>query len=344
MVCPHCKQVLSRVGKHVVCPEHGALAAPVAAALAEYGREQQAYRRLHRLVDVYEAVIKYAAIIAVRNFYTLHLAAVFPNTDRLIRERLPLPKLGDWVGMLREVLRCFAERPDDLFSSDLFLFYYREFGVKPRPRPLFADHGASGRLLQLRNSLAHGATLPDEEAEGLLARYEPDLLTLLEQARFLVDPPLYAVEGQVSTANFTMQPLMGAHYRNQPPLTLEAGGSLPVGHVVLYNPLAAMFLDLHPLLLYVECLEEVPQWDAGHARVVGAIPCRVRKVLFFNDLKTEDRIAFLDYSRGHHSRFQTPDPLPGEFRTHFPKPSQLARKTEWFSDFIRERTAYFVGR
>jgi WD40 repeat protein len=316
-----------------------AMPAPIAVAWAECQAEARPFQKLHRLIDTYETVLKYTGVLAVQNFYAAGLAAAFPDTDRLIRDRIARPMLGDWAGFIREVLRCFAEREGDLVSRELFLFHFRRFGSSPKLQKHFGDQGASGRLLALRNQLAHGATLPDEESASLIEQHKPDLLTLLQAAAFLADLPLFYIVEQTGEA----LALMGTEYHNLSPVLLEATG-LPAGHVVVHNPETGAFLDLHPLLVYTECEEELARWDERHERIVGKAVCRQRKPLFYNDLKAEDRIAFLDYWRGHNSRFKSPNPLAKQFRDRFPKPERRAGRANWFELFIREWTAHFVGR
>ena len=317
--------------------------APIAVAWAEYQAETRPFQKLHRLIDTYETVLKYVGVLAVQNFYAAHLADAYPEVDRVIRERITRPMLGDWAGFARTVLHCFAEREEEVFCRDLFLFHFRRFGTRPNLQGHFTDQGASGRLLKLRNDLAHGATLPDEESTASIAQHHKDLSTLMEKAAFLADLPLFSLESHTAEGQCTAQPLMGTEYRHAPQVSLTAV-ALPLHHVVVHNPATGAFLDLHPLLLYAECEEELAQWDEHQHRLVGTTVCRQRKLLFFNDLKSEDRIAFLDYWRGHHSRFKAPNPLPRAFRAHFPKPERPTQGVNWFDAFIREWTAHFVGR
>jgi hypothetical protein len=139
------------------------LPTPIALTLADYEQTRPSFRKLHRLVDVYEVLLKYTAIIAVQNFYAAGLAATFPDRDRDIRDCLSRPMLGHWQGFLRNVLKCFAQREDAIFSRELFLFHFRSFSDEPKQQKHITDQGAAGQLLTLRNELAHGATLPDEE-------------------------------------------------------------------------------------------------------------------------------------------------------------------------------------
>lgn len=326
------------------------MSTPVALTWAEYEGERRPFQKLHRLVDVYEALLKYGAIIAVQNFYAAGLAAHFPNVDIEIRKPIARSSLGHWVGFLRETLRSFAEYEESLFSRELFLFYFKDFGKRLTPQPHFQTKSASDRLLLLRNErLGHGATMSDDTARALLHKHEGDLHLLLEQAAFLADLPLRHVEASVVPGEFRVVTFMGADYASSQAIPLNTTGltSESVGHLVAHNINTGAFLDLYPLLLYTECVEDVPEWDAAHAHITGKQQCGRRKLFYFNDLKADDRISFLDYWHGHHSRFKKPPSLlPSEFRTRFPRPQEEgpARKADWFEWFVRDRTEYFVGR
>lgn len=317
--------------------------APIALVLAEYEAEDRPFRKLHRLVDAYETVLKYTAVLGVQNFYFAELAESFPETNNRILERISRPMLGDWAGFAREVLRCFSEREQDLFSRDLFLFHFRHFGPKAELQRHFTDQGASGRLLALRNRLAHGATLSDEESAALVIQSSQDLSTLLERAAFLGGLPLYCVGERVAKETYIALPLMGTDYSTAAPTRLLAD-SLTINRLVAYNPQSGSCLNLHPLLVFVECEEELVSFDKAHHHVIGRRKCRQRKVLFYNDLREQDRIAFLDYWRGHSSRFKPPSPLSQEFRDQFPPPKRVKRQANWFDSLIGEWTANFVGR
>lgn len=321
--------------------------APIAVAFAEYQQERSAFKKLHRLVDAYETVMKYAAVLAIQNFYDARLSAVFPEGDDLIRRQIDRPSLGSWAKFLEEILKCFAEREADVFCRALYLFQYKRFGRDPVQQEHLKPNGAAGRLLTLRNDLAHGATLSDDAAEYRLIHYARDLEVLLEKAAFFKDfPLLYVHQGHDSHA-LQIQPLMGAPYSESPPTTLTT--QLPVDdltdHLVVYHAATERFLDLHPLLIYTECEESIPQWDRQR-QLLGTAACQKRKILFYNDLKDDRRITFLDYQQGHLSRFRTSEQnsLPKTFRQRFAKPERSLHNIDWFDAFIHDRTAHFVGR
>jgi tetratricopeptide (TPR) repeat protein len=303
------------------------LPALIAVVWKAYQEEPPSFRKLLRLVDAYEAILKYCAILAIQNFSRASLAEAFPEVGRLIRERIQRPALGHWAELFREVIRCFDGRPTHLFCPPL--------ASLQRQR---AFNDACGKLNRLRNEyVGHGATLSDEEGALKAQEHERDLQTLVRLVAFLADFPLLYVQEQRGDRDYSVHPLMGADYGQAPHQSLQIPVGhlpLPVGHVVVQDPQANEYLDLHPLVLYAECTE-----------TIGGRVCRSWKVMFFNELREDQRrIAFLDYWQGHHSRFRPPHPLPDQFRQQFPRPERPPGKADWFEAFIQEQTAYFVGR
>jgi len=331
---------------------------PIAMAWAKYLEEGEAAHAvpqllcLLHLVDTYEALIKYAAVLAVQNFYAVPvLVEEHPKIDALIRTRITRPALGHWSELLREVLRCFASHEDLLFCRDLFLWRFQSFGTSPKDTAAFANGGPADRLSALRNEyVGHGATVTDDHAQGLVQQHHGHLEALCAHASFMGALPLWAIQEQNVAAQgepiYLAKPLMGAGYLSKPIEQLRAPGLVAghVGHVVAQHPQSGTWLDLHPLVLYTECVENVPLWDRENHQV-RETPCKVQKVLFYNDLKDERRIGYLDYWQGHHSRFR--DQHASSFREHFPRPQGHladAGREHPFDAFMEERTATFVGR
>lgn len=303
--------------------------AVIAVAMQEYEGEQQPFRKFHRLVDVFETIIKYCAVIAIQNFYRAGLDVEYPEVSRRLRAELPRAALGKWLGFLRETMRSFESRPHALFLPELY-----EFAQRASQGDL---KSLTDEFLALRNKyVGHGATLPDNEAQVLTQQHDSNLRRLLQAAEFLTEKSLLYVEAQSDERAYLLNLLMGAGYLETPSqlLQLTAGQMpLPVSHVVLHNPVQNAFLDLHPLLVFAEC----------NNTLSGKL-CGMRKLAFLNQLRDEKRIEYLDYWLGHHSRFRTPHPLPSEFLQRFPFPSRIAGSANWFEEFIRDRTAHFVGR
>lgn len=249
------------------------------------------------------------------------------------------------MGLLNSVLKSFSQLPNSLFSKELFLFNYKDFGNKPKPNTYMTSEGASGKLLKLRNSLAHGATLSEEESEATRQDYELCLLELLVHSNFLADLELIFVEPQSISSEKTMR-LLTLSIKNSIKKEVPIDFGLVGNHVYINKKNSDDYLDLYPLLIYTLCKELKPVLDSNGKTESLKHPCGQEKVLIFNDQK--DRIiAFLDYWKGHHSNFGSSELLPEDFRAKFPPIYRQAKNNDepdWFDVFIANLTENFVGR
>ncbi|MCX7992716.1 MAG: hypothetical protein N2651_03495, partial [Fimbriimonadales bacterium] len=90
--------------------------AVIAVALQEYEGEEQPFRKLHRLVDVFETIIKYAAIIAIQDFYRLRLENKYRSVSEEIRRRIHRAPLGEWIeNLLYLPAECLQNNPKRSF-------------------------------------------------------------------------------------------------------------------------------------------------------------------------------------------------------------------------------------
>lgn len=314
--------------------------APIALAWRAFEEETRPFYRLNRLVDVYETLLKYLAILAIQNFYAADFAKHFPEIDQRIRRQIPIPTLGAWKYLLKDVVACFAHRPEDLFCSDLYLFCFRAGGATKLQKHFSRD---SWRIVELRNAyVGHGATLDDNKSNELVEKCKGSVYLLLDKAAFLTRLPLYYFDSSPAGAYL----MMGTHLRQASPLP-HFIPAFPDNHLCVHNPEAGRMLDLHPLLVYRKCKEQIAVWDAACACMAGARQCQQFHVFFFNSFRHQ--LDFLEYSQGHHSRYQSPDRLPEEFQSAFPKPSAVAfqpllQRGNRFQETIDSLTEYFVGR
>lgn len=309
--------------------ESSVMPIPIVVALKEYEREAgPSMRQLLRLIDAYEVIVKYCAIIAIQNFYNAALQDQYPEIHHRINEIISRPSLGHWLELFRETVRALEASNATLICPPLKNALYGRH---------FQQH--CDTLSGLRNRyVGHGATLRDDEAGVLARQHEPALLALLGLVSFLGEYPLLYVEERLGDGSYCVCQLSGSDYANvtREILTLHDGiAPLSPDHVVLTNSEKTAFLDLHPLILYKECTDSI----AGQL-------CRQYKVMFYNEIRDDaERIAYLDYWRGHHSRFRQPySALHEEFRSRFPRPQRALNGIEWFTEYIHETTTHFVGR
>ncbi len=242
--------------------------APIAVAWKAFEAENRPFYKLNRLVDTYETLMKYVGILAIQNFYEAGLAKDFLKIDKQVRTKIAVPMLGTWKYISKDVLGCFKDRKDAIFCPDLYLFYFKDFGQKTLHDQFY---GESQALLDLRNEyLGHGATLGKNKSEELVAEHTPILYTLLDKTKFLRELPLYYVQAEVHNGTFEVKPMIGAEYRSAS-LVLLSVANLPVGHVIIHNPVTGKVLDLHPLIVYLICNETLATWDTYWAQILGKL-------------------------------------------------------------------------
>jgi hypothetical protein len=302
----------------------------------KYESEMQQYKKLHRLVDVFEGLLKYLSIIAIQDFYRCRLNSKFPDVDTRICLHIGRPYLGYWQSFLEDVLSCFGNYQEFLFSKEIYSFYFHNFGhttkVTPQARNI-------SRLIQLRNILGHGATLSEEEAHFKILEYEPLLMELLEESGFLSKYPLVYVEDSIYPDGFKIrkfQPSRQIEFRRE----TTTAKDLVLFHVYIYNKATQTYLDLSPLLTYQQCREYIPSHNYRQDKLIQSEACGEYKFLYFNGKYDESQIDYLDYWRGHHSRVE--GNFVKEFKNRYPKPTR--GDGEWFDDLIHNKVENFVGR
>ena len=231
--------------------------------------------RLHRLfglIDVFEVALKYCAIIAIQEYVRLGVRS--EAVDEEVALHFRRPHLGNWNAFLREILRSFHGRREQLFMPALVDLYF-----DPRGRPHRRQERIN-QLISLRNRDAHGALMPDQDAEQELRTHEPLLESLLLELNFLASYEL-TLHHEDGSARL----LMGID-----PKTIAlpvAASEVEPGQLCLVRDQAV--LPLSPLLLYARCDVRT---DHG--------PCARYKTFFFNGLMP--RPDFLDYWMSHHRR------------------------------------------
>ena len=237
---------------------------------ARLQRPQTPLHRLHALIDVFEVSLKYCAVIAIQEY--LRLGVHSKEVDEEIALHFRIPSLGSWNAFLREVLRSFRGRHDQLLMPALVNFYF-----DARGKPAAGQQQVS-QLIKLRNDLAHGARGSDDDADETYRKHWPTLTSVLTELSFLTQYELV-----LHDEDGGFYSLMGT--KPQPIEVPASAASLPRGQLGLVH--GERLLPLSPLLLYARC-----GFPTRHG------PCEFSKIFFFNSVKR--RPDFLDYWMAHH--------------------------------------------
>jgi Protein kinase domain len=246
---------------------------PIAMTYVLVWQELEWVNRLHRLLYLFEATLKYCSSLAL-------LAALRAGQGRPAPEDLATlrrPSLGHWAGYLRLAVNL-ADPPAPGLQEKLAQFYR---GGPPLPgRGLdLIDYG-----VQLRNRFAHGATVKEAVHRQAFEDLLPHVNSLLQRLDFLPDFPL----GKIHRLQFTGKGFVAAYrsYMGALPVfpAAEALLSEPVmdNAFGIFDPSGTAFLDLTPLLRAAEC------------RVCGD-----EEVFYYNGMKGKKKLDFLSYQKGH---------------------------------------------
>ncbi len=181
---------------------------PFHASYLEMEGEVQAFNRVHRLIDTFEAFSRFLALVAIGDFLSRVGGAGDDEGVRLggfLGHRLYAPTLGVWHEFLYRVagyLSGFA----GIFSEDVCIYLgcrdkgeaLLDFPVGYRGREVVVRNvrEAFGLFTRFRNDYAHGGTPPDEVCREDYRVFRPLLDRLLEKARFLQGYRLRAVVGE----------------------------------------------------------------------------------------------------------------------------------------------------
>jgi hypothetical protein len=317
----------------------GSFPAPIASAIQAWEVETDAFRRLARLLACFESLIQYAAIVAVSEFHRAALDREFPDVDALIRDVIPRPSIGTWQRIYREAAGAFRNRRSALVCDALYRFGLDDTG-RSRPTMHTAD-----KLIRLRNEQkGHGGVLANEgEYLAILDEHETYLRDLLDAAEFARDLTLCVVLER-SPRGVVMGRLMGpvesAEPRDEFP---PADDAPPPGHVAARHDASGRWIDLSPLLLYLDCERAVERID-GHGHRTRE-RCGRPGVFFHHELLPPSRVRGFEFRYAHHSSWRFPDfDFVGAALERFGRRAGSAAEAEWYTTRIDEATRLFVGR
>ncbi len=131
-----------------------------------YENETQPFRKIHRLVDLFESLIKtYTAVIVADYFQSKKLS---DKTKALLAEGMRVPSLGIWHLFNRELLAEMENEKMTFFHNGIYTEY---MGFSAA----FQIKGTTNidKILSFRNGLAHGATPSDELCSKLVDEMQP---------------------------------------------------------------------------------------------------------------------------------------------------------------------------
>jgi hypothetical protein len=134
-----------------------------------YQSESQPFRKVHRMIDLFESLIKMHTVIIISEYVKQNKLS--DTAKGMLSQGLRTPSLGTWQ-LFSRIL--FEELQQDGYSWT-FTDFPNAFAALDK-----ALNAAKTNVVSFRNGYAHGATPTDEQCESDIKQFEPFLLQLLE--------------------------------------------------------------------------------------------------------------------------------------------------------------------
>ena len=155
-----------------------ALPTPLYQILQFYHRESNAFRKVHRLIDLFEWSIKWHTVLLMSDL--LQEADISDELKVLFSSGLRVPSLGVWMHFFRASLEA-VHKPS---------FPWKEWEC-------LLDLEEKHQIVNFRNGYAHGATPSDEDCEQDCVRLFPVLQKIISSPFFSHLQMVYEDKGQV---------------------------------------------------------------------------------------------------------------------------------------------------
>ena len=147
--------------------------------------ETQPFRKVHRLIDLFESILKTHTVYILAEYFAHN--RISDSAKGLLATGLRTPSLGTWQLFARELFKELKHEN----HSWLITGFEREFEALDK-----ALNSDTTNVIALRNGYAHGATPSDMQCESDIRQFEPFLNKLL-QANWLQSTSLVERNAEV---------------------------------------------------------------------------------------------------------------------------------------------------
>ena len=200
---PICKVIVSKekkIPKQELTLEKAPL--PLALILTAFENESQPFRKVHRLIDAIEVLIKIHTVAVVSDYFNKE--NISDEIKGLLGAGLKTPSLGVWWQFARDICKAHEKEFGNFYVEGIDRYVLGKQG------PLFKAIESKDSLISLRNSYAHGATPPDEQCQSDVDQYGEVLRGLVKKAGHFSQVSLITVtrSGEALLASGTdLQPM-----------------------------------------------------------------------------------------------------------------------------------------
>ncbi len=137
----------------------------------QFEAETQPFKKVHRLIDLSEAVIKFHTVVILSNFMesmtkTMQSQEDIATARGILAQGLKTPSLGIWAFFTEKIFPFIPK--EDLFWEDFHTYFEKTLKK------------ASAEIIPFRNSYAHGSTPDDKECLADIQKILPHLDKILK--------------------------------------------------------------------------------------------------------------------------------------------------------------------
>jgi hypothetical protein len=133
-----------------------------------YTSETQAFRKVHRMIDLFETIIKMHTVVIMAEYFKYNKLS--DSAKGLLSQGLRTPSLGTWQLFSRVLFEELQKENISWFLEQFknaFILLDKSLNNNPT------------NIIAFRNNYAHGATPSDEKCAEDIQKFEPFLMQLL---------------------------------------------------------------------------------------------------------------------------------------------------------------------
>ena len=150
-----------------------------------YSIEVQAFRKVHRMIDLFESIIKSHTVVILSEYVQYNKLS--SSAKGLLAQGLRTPSLGTWQ-LFSRVLFEELQKDDHSWT---FADFPSEFTALDK-----ALNSEKTNIIAMRNAYAHGATPSDEQCDADVKKFESFLFKLMG-LNWLVGSTISVEDGKV---------------------------------------------------------------------------------------------------------------------------------------------------
>ena len=276
--------------------------------------ESQPFRKVHRMIDLFETIIKTHTATIVSNYF--QQKDINDDIKGLLAQGLRVPSLGIWQVFSRVIMKEIKHLEQPVFIEG-FIEYFEAWDKK------FLS-GGKNDIISFRNSYAHGATPSDDSCTKDVERLTPALEEMIS-AQWLKETSVIVFEDDLTTVlAIDDQPNEFINDDMVEKIKTNRSELIP-SHPYLINR-SGEVLDLFPLMTCSSFEEENK---------------KITSINFFNDLKKKNAISLLNYPDSYHFRDKD---IFNDFLQYINVVEWNTKTTDEFKDRVDELTEIFKGR